>query len=163
MQIISEENIKDILRNHDVKMNTINQKMEELTKEIETTDALLDALKLNVGEKVYGKDEGIGKVTTKYSKHLEQHSKDLQTIFDMLMEEKQVIQRVWNCFYALDEPYYTILYMLYVEQRLYKTVEAEYKWSHRVFERDRKKGISLIQQIYINMYDDEKQKLINSG
>lgn len=154
MQMISEETIKNILRNHDIQMNAIRHKMTELSREKERTDALLNALSVNADEKFYGKQ---------YGRYLERHNKEIQTIFDKLVKEEEIIQRVWTCFYALDEPYYSILYALYVEQQLYKTVEAEYRWSHRIFERDRKKGIMLIQQTYYDLYNEDKEKIISSG
>lgn len=55
-----------------------------------------------------------------------------------------MINRVWACFLALDDPYYTMLNQLYVENDLYEAVRQQFDMSPTTFERHRKKALTLI-------------------
>lgn len=61
-----------------------------------------------------------------------------------LSYQEDLVNRVWACFLALDDPYYTLLSQLYVENDLYENVRIQFDMSPTTFERYRKKALHLI-------------------
>lgn len=61
-----------------------------------------------------------------------------------LSNQEDMVNRVWACYLALDDPYYTLLSQLYVENDLYENVRIQFDMSPTTFERYRKKALHLI-------------------
>lgn len=68
----------------------------------------------------------------------------LQCCLMALFLQEDVVNRVWACYLALDDPYYTLLSQLYVENDLYENVRIQFDMSPTTFERYRKKALHLI-------------------
>ena len=146
---ISEAAVKDILRNREKKINNIHKKMYALHKELGSTDdvletAALPAIKSDGMPGARGTHQDLSDVYLSYQKQLISRNEEIRKIMWSLVEEEERISRVWACFYALDDPYYSILNSIYVENQLYQTVENDFEMSHKTFEKNRQHAVSLI-------------------
>lgn len=127
--------------------------MFDLYREIEDTDNILRSIALPSIQIPDVPAQGqnymdTGDVLLRYRRQLYERNQEVRQIMWGLAEEEESICRVWNCFYALKDPYYSILYALYVENQIYQTVEIDYGWSHKTFEKKRKHGIKQILKFY---------------
>lgn len=153
MKNLSETEIKDILRNREQKIANIHKKMFSLYRELEHTDDILESVAFpstNLSGLPGGKGchKDLGDVLIKYNRQNYNRSEEIRRIMWELVEQEDSINRVWACFHALDDPYYSILYALYVENQLYQTVEDSFDVSHKTFEKYRQQGIELLIRFY---------------
>lgn len=153
MRKLSETQIKDILRNREQKIANIHKKMFSLYRELENTEEIMETAAFPSteisgmpGRKGGHKD--LGDVLLKYNRQIYNRSEEIRKIMWELAEEEESISRLWACFHALGEPYYSILYALYVENQLYQAVEDEFGSAHKTFEKYRKQGIQTLLLIY---------------
>lgn len=153
MRKLNETEIKDILRNREQKIENIHKKMLSLYREMEHTDEIMESVAFPStnhsglpGGKGGHKD--LGDVLLQYNRQLYSRNEEIRKIMWELVEEEDSISRLWACFYALGDPYYSILNALYVENQLYQTVEESFDVSHKTFEKYRQKGIELLLRFY---------------
>lgn len=95
-----------------------------------------------------GEHHDIGDVYLRYLRSMYDRNEELRKMMWYLSDEEDSIQRLWTCFYALPDPFYTIIKHLYVDKELYQTVEKEFEWSHRTFERYRRDAMELLIKLY---------------
>lgn len=153
MRKLNETEIKEILRNREKKIESIHKKMFSLYREMEHTDEIIESVAFpstNYSGLPGGKGghKDLGDVLLKYNRQLYNRNEEIRRIMWELVEEEDSISRLWACFYALGDPYYSILNALYVENQLYQTVEANFDVSHKTFEKYRQKGIELLLRFY---------------
>lgn len=153
MRNLSETEIKDILRNREQKIESIHKKMFRLYREMEHTDEIMESVAFpstNLSGLPGGKGghKDLGDVLVKYNRQLYNRNEEIRRIMWELVEEEDSISRVWACFYALSEPYYSILYALYIENQLYQAVEDSFDVSHKTFEKYRQRGMELLLRLY---------------
>lgn len=153
MRTLSEKEIKDVLRNWETKIQGIRQKMMDLYHELEDTESILRSASLPSADITAqpggkGTHKDLGDVLINYRRNLYKRNKEVRRLMWMLAEDEESILRVWHCFQILEEPYYSILYGLYVKGELYQSVELEYGWSHRKFENERKAGMRKLMEHY---------------
>lgn len=156
--LISKEDVKDILRNREQRLQIIQEKRISLYRELAEYQKMcprdvLPAVKLSgyiAGGNNLHKD--LDDVYVSYQRQIHQRDVAIREILWELKEREETIQHVWDCLYILEEVYYTVLYGLYVEGQLYTTVEAEHKKkygiSHMTFERYRKEGLEMLTRYY---------------
>lgn len=153
MRVYGEDDMKDILRNREEKLKNIRQKMFSLYNELSDTDALVRSVAVKtagLSGMPTGKNthQDTGDVLLRYQGQLQERNTEIRQIMWSLAEEEESICRVWNCFYALRDPYYAILNALYVENQVYQSVKEDFGCSHKTFEKKRKEGIDLLIQFY---------------
>lgn len=153
MKNLNETEIKNILRNREQKIADIHNKMFSLyqelgdTGEIMTTAAFPSAGITGMpGAKGGHKD--LGDVLLRYQHQLCSRNEEIRKIMWELTEEEDSISRVWACFHALTNPYYSILNALYVENQLYQAVETKFDASHKTFEKYRQQGMKQLASFY---------------
>lgn len=156
MKRLNEVEVKDILRNKEEKTADIRIKMsglyQELSSELDPdilSAAAVPSPGLNglPGPKG-GAHKDLNNILEKYSHMRRERSHAVQEMMCALMAAEDRINRVWACFYALGNPYFTILKALYVDNQLYQAVEEECAVSHKTFEKYRRDGIQLIIKYY---------------
>lgn len=165
MRILDEATIKDILQNREKKIENIHKKMLSLYQELGRNDEVLETvaypkseLKGTPGGK--GNHKDLGDVLLQYNHQICNQNEEIRKIMWELVEEEDSISRLWACFYALNDPYYSILSALYVENQLYQTVENSFEMSHKTFEKYRRRGIELLLLFYNS--DESIAKLMRS-
>lgn len=147
--MITEKEIKHILRNREMLLLSIHQKMVAIEKDIEKTDDMIVSMSLptnTMSEMPRGsaKQKDLGDVYRNYKKILKQRNEDYKAMYWELILQEQLIEQVWDAYMRLEEPYYSIINQMYVQSMLYAAVERESGWSRQVFEKKRKKGMELI-------------------
>lgn len=151
---IGEAEVKDILRHKEKKIESIHRKMLSLYQELENhEEMILSAVALPSAEinGMPGKKGGhkdLGDMLLQYKRQAYRRREELLKIMWELVEEEERINRIWACFHALQEPYYSILYELYVQSQLYEAVESNFQMSHKTFEKQRQFGIRSIIKFY---------------
>lgn len=165
MRILDEAAVKDILQNREKKIENIHKKMLSLYQELGRNDEVLETvaypkseLKGMPGGK--GNHKDLGDVLLQYNHQICNQNEEIRKIMWELVEEEDSISRLWACFYALNDPYYSILSALYVENQLYQTVENSFEMSHKTFEKYRRRGIELLLLFYNS--DESIAKLMRS-
>lgn len=153
MRILDEAAVKDILQNREKKIENIHKKMLSLYQELEKNDDILESVvypSTGISGLPSGKGghKDLGDVLVRYNRQLCNRNEEIRKIMWELVEEEDSISRVWACFYALNDPYYSILYALYVENQLYQTVEDSFDVSHKTFEKYRQRGMELLLRLY---------------
>lgn len=141
---------KKILQNKDRMLTGIDRKVGLLCGELCGTgedEGILEAAAMPgrmygmpSGGRTYGDNTD---VLLRYYRQKVQRHKEIKLRLCELSRESEEILRLWDCFLALPEPYYGILYELYVEKKLYTEVEAGFRFGHSWFERTRKEGLEL--------------------
>lgn len=149
---MDEETIKDILRSYPEKLRNIRQKMLSLYSETESEEVLsaaaLPAVNMSGMPGAKGNHKDLGDVLISYQKQIWKRIEEIREMMWQLTEEEEMIRRVWACFHVLDNPYYSILHALYVENQLYTAVESSFDMSHKTFEKYRRDGIDLLIRFY---------------
>lgn len=165
MRILDEAAVKDILQNREKKIENIHKKMLSLYQELGRNDEVLETvaypkseLKGMPGGK--GNHKDLGDVLFQYNHQLCNRNEEIRKIMWELVEEEDSISRLWACFYALNDPFYSILNALYVENQLYQAVENNFDMSHKTFEKYRQRGIELLLLFYNS--DESIAKLMRS-
>lgn len=90
----------------------------------------------------------LGDVLLEYERQQQRRNEEIRKMMCALTGQEEMINRIWACFYALDDPYYSILQQLYVENQLYQAVESSFDVSHKTFEKYRQHGLALIVGFY---------------
>lgn len=156
MKRLNEAEVKDILRHKEEKTADIRTKMSGLYQELSSemdTDILSAAAVPSPGLAGLpcpkgGVHKDLNNILEKYSHMRRERSHAVQEMMCALMVAEDRINRVWACFYALGNPYFTILKALYVDNQLYQAVEQEFAVSHKTFEKYRRDGIQLVIKYY---------------
>lgn len=148
------DEVKAILLYREAKLESINRKMEALRKELKTDDELLESVALpsvelsDMPRGSGGTHKDNADVLLKFYQKQQEYAKAVRLQLWRLAEEREKINTVWLCFQSLDEPFYSILYRLYVERQPYKAAQDEYGFSHRIFEMRRKRALELVAILY---------------
>ena len=134
------------------KRNKANTKLYTVKKDLFQQREIIETICLSspisgiAGPKGTHKD--LSDVYEKYQETLGRRRTDYKSIFRYLERKEEDINRVWQAYLCLEDPYYRILTELYVNNRLYADVEQSSGMSHRIFEQNRKQGIQQIKDLY---------------
>ena len=153
MRSLDEAAVKDILQNREKKIDNIHRKMISLYQELERNDEVLETVaypktELSGMSGGKGNHKDLGDVLLQYNRQICNRNEEIRKIMWELVEEEDSISRLWACFYALNDPFYSILNALYVENQLYQAVENNFDMSHKTFEKYRQRGIELLLLFY---------------
>ena len=150
---LDEQQVKEILRMREEKLNTIHDKIYQIKKDMLNTDSVIEMVSL--GSKMItelpsggGSNEGLERTYMRYQQKLEEQNKEYQIIITKLMIKEDCINRVWSAFLALNEPEYGIVDRLYVHGEKYNMTQLESGFSLQVFEKYRKRAIDNILALY---------------
>jgi len=91
-------------------------------------------------------------VLERYERQKRERSEEIRMQMWKLSEKADNIRHLWNCFLALEEPYYSILYELYIKKELYEPAQCSSGFSHRGFEQCRKNGLERLAGMYNSGY-----------
>lgn len=165
MRSLDEAAVKDILQNREKKIDNIHRKMISLYQELERNDEVLETVaypktELSGMSGGKGNHKDLGDVLLQYNRQICNRNEEIRKIMWELVEEEDSISRLWACFYALNDPFYSILNALYVENQLYQVVENNFDMSHKTFEKYRQRGIELLLLFYNS--DESIAKLMRS-
>lgn len=155
IETISEERIKDILKDYDGMLKTIDIKMHNLYENIMPSgekdavikEAAIPPVNMS-GMPGAHKHKDLTDVLVKVQRMEYEREREFRAIMWALSEEKEEICRVWGCFQAIGNPYYSILLRLYVQHELYEAVYKEFCMSQKTFEYYRRDGIAFIKRFY---------------
>ena len=151
-EIMDEEKVKDILRTYPDKIENIRKKMLSLYKETESEEVLsavaLPPINMSGMPGGKGNHKDLSDVLLAYKQQLYKRNEEVREMMWELTAEDEMVRRVWACFHVLDDPYYSVLNALYVENQLYAAVENSFGVSHKTFEKYRKDGIELLIRFY---------------
>ena len=162
---ITEQEIKNILRNRERLLVSIHQKMSVIEQDMAKTDDMIETMSMpatTISGMPRGstKQKDLGDVYRNYKKILKRRNEDYKAMYCELILQEDMIEQVWDAYMRLEEPYYSIINRMYVQSMLYAVVEQESGWSRQVFEKKRKKGIGLILET-INKNKTEKNSEIS--
>ena len=148
---ITEERIKMILSKREKMLRDINEKVILLIKDLDRidddliTEKSIHAVSINMMPSAQGGvKKDLSDLIIKLQHDREERKNELYKMIRLLSDQEYMINRVWACFLALDDPYYTMLNQLYVENDLYEAVRQQFDMSPTTFERHRKKALTLI-------------------
>ena len=165
-QIITEKEVKEILRNRENLLFSIHHKMSVIEVNVGKTDDMIETMSMP-SNSISGMPKGpvkqkdLGDVYQNYKKILKQRNEDYKTMYCELILKEEIIEQVWDAYMRLEEPYYSIIHKMYVQSMLYVAVEQESGWSRQVFEKKRKKGIQLIVD-RVNKQNDENRESLQA-
>lgn len=150
---ITENEIKDILRQRNNRIAAIQEKIYTIDKDIKNTESIIEMVSFRRPEisdmpRGKGNHTDLGDTYLNYREILEQRTREYNKLLYEMIREEICIERVWQCYLLLGEPYFTILTDLYVKNEKYIIVEQESGYSRQVFEGYRKNGIELILEFY---------------
>lgn len=160
MDTITPEAAKEMLSNHYRDLDAIDQKMDLLYNELAAYEELKnDCIRLAAlparPEVMTGGGGGNTdnlEVMLRYENRKRERLNEIRMQMWILSEKAEGIRRLWNCFLALQEPYYGILQQLYVKKELYAAAQCSSGMSHRGFEQARKKGLEILAELYNSNY-----------
>lgn len=148
---VTEERIKMILSKREKMLRDINEKVILLIKDLDRidddliTEKSIHAVSINMMPSAKGGvKKDLSDLIIKLQRDREERKNELYKMIRLLSDQEYMINRVWACFLALDDPYYTMLNQLYVENDLYEAVRQQFDMSPTTFERHRKKALTLI-------------------
>lgn len=151
---MTTEEVKRILSNRDTILDTINSKIQYLLNEMykRSDDELIIEKSLSSrgmgdgGTSHSGSQKDLSDLLERIDKAKRHRMHEMQCDVITLVQKEEEINRVWSCFLALPDPYYTILHQLYVENELYETVMRQFEMPQSTFDRYLKKGLSHIME-----------------
>lgn len=151
---------REILVNREQKQEDIQKKIMLLyqeMKQLEEPDELIAAAalpmrKISIASGRRKNPDNL-LVLHRYYKQKRERTVEIQMQMWKLLEEAEDIRRLWSCFFVLQEPYYGILYDLYVKKQLYTVTEEAFGQSHRMFERRRKEGLAQLADLFNSPYN----------
>lgn len=156
---ITVERTKEILANRVQKLQDIHRKIELLYRELEQleqADELMAAAAMpaRTVEITAGQGEHADNlaILNRFYRQRKERGLEIRLQMRRLSEDAEDIRRLWSCFFVLEEPYYGILYELYVKRELYTSAEAAFGYSHRMFEKRRKEGLELLANLFNSPY-----------
>ena len=108
--MITEKEIKYILRNREMLLFSIHQKMVTIEKDIEKTEDMIVSMSLptnRMSELPRGsaKQKDLDDVYRNYKKILKQRNEDYKAMYWELILQEQLIEQVWDAYMRLEEPY----------------------------------------------------------
>lgn len=150
---ITTEIIKDILRNKESLSASIQDRMYNINRAMKNANEIIEVVSFRSSEfacmpKGKGGHTDLTKTYLDYQKALRQRSADYKNMVYELILKEESMERVWQCYMVLSEPYYSVLTAMYVKNQKYEIAEKESGFSRQVFEKYRKAGIELIKQLY---------------
>lgn len=156
---ITVERAKEILANREQKLKDIDKKMALLYEEsaqLEQPNELMTAAALSskMVKRTSGQNANSDNfvILDRFYRQRKERRMEIRMQMWKLSEEEEDIRRLWSCFFVLQEPYYGILYDLYVKKELYAAAESSFGYSHRVFERRRKEGLEILADMFNSPY-----------
>lgn len=150
---ISKENVKDFLRNRDKIKIEIYDKIYTINCEIRKTNDIIEMVSFQHAElsdmpKGSKNHKDLSDTYLKYQKILDERSKEYSSLLYGLIQKEEAVDRVWQCYMVLAEPYYSILTEMYVKDQKYEVAEATSGYSRQAFEKHRKRGVDLVLELY---------------
>lgn len=150
---ITVEDIKNFLRNHEKLKIEIHDKIYTINREIHNTNDVIEMVSFQHAEisdmpKGGGNHKDLADVYLKYEKILNDRRSEYTDLIYELIQKEISVDRVWQCYLILAEPYYSILTELYVKEQKYEVSITNLGCSRRAFEVHRKKAVDLVLELY---------------
>lgn len=150
---ISIEDVKDFLRNRDKIKIELYDKLYTISREIRKTDDVIEMVSFQHAElsdmpKGSRNHKDLSDTYLKYQKILDERSSEYSSLLYSYMKKENAVDRVWQCYMVLAEPYHSILTELYVKDQKYEVAETLSGYSHNAFEKHRKRGVELVLELY---------------
>lgn len=155
---ISEERIKEVLRNYEKELMTIQIKLESLEQEKRVSDEILNQVQQIQGEQKKLEPVIQNRLLTQ-KKMEEAYGLLLDRLRQFLEEREMEIQYIWVCFTMLPQMEYELLDQLYVKGKLWECVKEELGLSQRRMIQIRKQAILHIQEIYEAVCETKKEDI----
>ncbi len=164
---ISEKDVIKILQHKESMLDAIYEKIYSIKQEMLNTDEVIEMVALSCKQvsdmhSSAGEHKDLFEVYERYLSQLKKRGKEYKVVLQALILKEEMILRVWSCFLALDDPYYTILNRRYVHNELYDAVQKESGYSLQVFEKYRKRAIQGIIKLYFSDVTDERLQLMGA-
>lgn len=153
MEKINENFVKNVLARHGELLQDIHKRILLLYEELSDTNSIIQSAaikKMELGQ-VGGGGRNVRDLTDVMLAHqriVKDREREVYAGLQSLMDEEEVINRIWCCFQALSDKEYKCLEELYVKGEPYKAVEQESGVSHRAFEQTRADAIREILRWY---------------
>lgn len=150
---IEEDDVKDFLRNREKIKMEIYEKLYIINCEIRKTNDIIEMVSFQHAElsdmpKGSKSHKDLSDTYLKYQKVLDDRSNEYNKLLYGLIQKENAVDRVWQCYLVLAEPYYSILTELYVNDQKYEIAESTSGYSRHAYETHRKKGVSLVLELY---------------
>lgn len=154
-RVLTEDEIIYTLKNKDVLMKSINEKLCFIKQELNQNDEMIETASFHSPKITdmscgHGTHKDLADVLLTYGKNIQNKRNEWLDVLTILIERKNRIERIWLCFLILEEPYYTYMKRLYVDGEKYFTVETESGFSRQVFAKYRKEALGLIEGFYFS-------------
>lgn len=148
---MTTDEVKRILSNKDQILDTLNKKIQYFLNEmyLRENDELIIEKSLSsrgLGSTHSRNMSDLSDLLDRIEKTKRQRFKEMQCDVSTLIQKEEEVNRVWSCFLALPDPYYTILHQLYVENELYEAVMKQFDMPQSTFDRYLKKGLAHIME-----------------
>lgn len=152
--VLTEDEIIYTLKNKETLLKSINEKLYFVKNELcnDNNEMIETASFRSLGitdiSCAGGRNKDLMDVLTRYYANRREKEEEYLKFSKILIKRKYRIERIWQCFLILEEPYYTYIKRLYVEGEKYITVEAESGFSRQVFAKYRKEALNLMIHFY---------------
>ena len=97
---------------------------------------------------ICGKKRDMSDVLIRQKKIYQRQMQDLRSEMMYILDEEEVVNRIWICFSVLENPGKKYLEELYVYNNLYRYVENQSGVSHRTFELRRSQAMKRLMSLY---------------
>lgn len=154
---INEDYVKEVLASHGELLQDINKRILLLYEELSDTGSIIQSAaikKMELGRIGSGgrNVRDLTDVMLVHQRIVREREREVYAGIRSLIDEEEVINRVWCCFQALPDKQRQCLEELYVKGKPYKAVELASGVSHRAFEQVRADAIKEI----LRMYESDK-------
>lgn len=154
---VNEDYVKEVLASHGELLQDINKRILLLYEELSDTGSIIQSAaikKMELGRIGSGgrNVRDLTDVMLVHQRIVRDREREVYAGIQSLIDEEEVINRVWCCFQALPDKQRQCLEELYVKGKPYKAVELASGVSHRAFEQVRADAIKEI----LRMYESDK-------
>lgn len=158
---ITEEDVKNILRSRKQLLNQIHDKMYSINRDISMKNDIIEMVSfgssaLSDMPKGKGEHHDLSNTYLRYIKTLEDEQETFKEILINLILKERKIERVWLSYRILEDPFYSIIENLYVNNEKFEMAVIISGLSTRAFNKYRARGIELIIKFYNSDLSVEK-------
>lgn len=150
---INEDYVKDVLARHGELLQDIHKRILLLYEELSDTGSIIQSAaikKMDLGHVGSGSRNvrDLTDVMLVHQRIVKEREREVYAGIRGLIDEEEVVNRIWCCFQALPDKQRQYLERLYVEGEPYKAVEMASGVSHKTFEQARGAAIREILRMY---------------
>lgn len=157
---MDEKQIKNLLKEYDSRTELNEKRVKELYERMRKADGVINNIGqisrsiIDISQGTVQRD--VSDLMIKHEELEKQKSLDIRRELANLADEKEMLNRVWVCLQSLQGMEYQVIHALYISNRPYKKVLADFGKSEKTFLKNINEGLKKMVDLYNSDYTDKE-------